>query len=212
MELRKSLMRQRGSQVPRVFSMSYQTGRWAINMLGAIAHHAISAGSKLLLLVGMLLGIMVSTPVPAAQALIHHYPDGADRMMVRSLQTLRDSQNQAWQLVLFKWVRHGQVEALHLRLVGFPGGDALAHPQSLTVALPGGDTLEADDVFPQTRLEPELADTIGEYDLQWVMQSVAATVPSNASLTLLLPLQYGDRELLVPPFAVREWRQLLDAL
>jgi hypothetical protein len=160
----------------------------------------------------MLLGIMGSMPVPAAQASIHHYPDGADRVMVRSLQTLRDSQNQAWQLVLFKWVSHGQVESLHLRLVGFPGGDALTHPQPLTVALPGGDTLKADDVFPQTRLEPELADAIGEYDLQWVMQSVAATLPSNASLTLLLPLQHGDRELLVPPFAVREWRQLLDAV
>jgi hypothetical protein len=52
---------------------------------------------------------------PIAQASIHYYPAGSDQVMYRSLQTLRDERERAWQLVLFNRLKAGLTQSIHLR-------------------------------------------------------------------------------------------------
>lgn len=144
--------------------------------------------------------------VSPALASIHAYPETADRVMWRSLQTLRDEAGHAWQVVLFKWVNRGQVESIHLRLVGFPGAAALQHPRSLQITTGTGKVLEAADVFADSLLSPDLATHVGEYDVWDPLQQIQ----SDSPLRLALPLIEAPVELPVPPFSVREWRQLVD--
>ncbi len=58
---------------------------------------------------------------PPAFASIHKYPETGDRVMFRSVQSLRDNHDKAWQVVLYKRVQSGLVNSFNLRLVGFPG-------------------------------------------------------------------------------------------
>ena len=132
-------------------------------------------------------------------ASVHTYPEGSDGMMYRSLQTLRDRSNQAWQVVLYKQVQGGLTQSLHLRLVGFPGGAALEHPHPLK-STPGTERIW---LAPET---PPVTDTsnVAEYDLLEVMRELNSTTP----LRLTVPVQGQPIELPVPPFAVEEWRQV----
>ena len=137
---------------------------------------------------------------PAALASIHHYPEGTDRVMVRSLQTLRDRSDRAWQLVMFNRLTAGKSKSLHLRLVGFPGVIELTHPHPLLITTGTEQVLSAADRLTGT----EFAPNVGEYDLRDVM----AQLDSNTPLRLALPIAPQPVELLVPPFVVQEWRQI----
>ncbi|MFQ3626899.1 MAG: DUF3122 domain-containing protein [Cyanobacteriota bacterium] len=150
--------------------------------------------------------LLLGWALPAI-ALIHPYPEGAGQVMVRSLQTLRDESDHAWQAVLFKRVRDGQVVDFRLRLVGYPGTAYLAHAKPLTISTGYGENWTAPDVFGTSRLNDDLAGNVGEYDFRDTMLRLQADTP----LRLTLPLE-GERSLslTIPPFAVREWRQLLD--
>jgi hypothetical protein len=147
-------------------------------------------------------------PAEASQiALIHPYPEGTGQVMVRSLQTLRDESDHAWQVVLFKRVQDGQVVDFRLRLVGYPGAAYLAHAKPLTLSTGYGEDWTAPDVFGTSRLNDDLAGNVGEYDVRDTMLRLQTDTP----LRLTLPLEEGrSLSLTIPPFAVREWRQLLD--
>ncbi len=151
-------------------------------------------------LMGVWLWLMVGVVQPAI-ASIHTYPEGANRVMVRSLQTLRDRQDQAWQLALFKRITGAQTESIHLRLVGFPGGATFQHPAPLRIASSTQGWM-APDVGTAAAGLPA---TVGEYDVLTVLTQLG----SSPSLQLVLSLETGDRELVVPPFVVKEWRQIL---
>lgn len=157
--------------------------------------------------VGLVLCFWLHLAHPA-QASIHRYPEADGQVMYRSLQTLRDEGDRAWQTVLFKRVNQGQVTTLHLRLVSFPGAATLQHPRSLHVTTTGSSSQwDAPDVFEIAALDPALATSVGEYDFRDVMAQLETNLPLN--LTLSLPT--GDSlTLTVPPFAVREWRKLID--
>lgn len=142
--------------------------------------------------------------MPIALASVHHYPEGDDRVMYRSLQTLRDRQDHAWQLVLFKRVAAGRTERLHLRLVGFPGVTEFAHPHSINIRLSTDRQWQAADVTAHITANAPIAANVAEYDVQAVMADLDADVP----LRLSVPLQPEPVELVVPPFVVQEWRQV----
>ncbi len=144
---------------------------------------------------------MVDSYKPAI-ASVHTYPEGAGQVMYRSQQSLRDVSDQAWQTVLFKRLKLGQVDCVHLRLVGFPG-ITLAHPRQLRITAGTGEVWTAADVG----FESSLPANVGEYDLLEMMNQLK----SNTPLRLNLPLK-NERyvELLVPPFAVQEWRSLVN--
>ena len=139
-----------------------------------------------------------------AIAAVHTYPESPTQIMYRSQQSLRDDQDQAWQAVLFKRIKQGEIDSLHLRLVGFPGQAALVHPQSLQLTTSGGEVLTAPDVSEQA---PSLAN-VGEYDFL----AVVPRLQQNPPLRLSLPLKDGRvMNLLVPPFVVREWHRVFEA-
>lgn len=153
----------------------------------------------MLRLIVCLLVLCLALGSSPALASIHYYPEGTDQQMVRSLQTLRDRGDHAWQVVLFKRTQVGETERVYLRLVGFPGVVTLKHPCPLQITTGTEQVWEAMDV-----LNPSTASNVGEYDLQAVMQQLN----SNTPLRLALPLQGSGVELLIPPFVVQEWRQV----
>ncbi|MGL5059550.1 MAG: DUF3122 domain-containing protein [Microcoleus sp.] len=139
---------------------------------------------------------------PIALASIHKYPETADRIMFRSVQSLRDNEDTAWQVVLYKRVKSGIVTSVNLRLVGFPGTE-LIHPADLTVAAGKTAIGEANDIWVLS----DLPVNVGEYDFR----QIVTKLDSNRPLRLSLPVKgQTETELLIPPFAVREWRLLLD--
>jgi Protein of unknown function (DUF3122) len=138
--------------------------------------------------------------VPAAIASIHTYPEGAERVMFRSLQTIRDRDDQAWQLVLFKRVNRGRTESIHLRVVGFPGQATLTHPGNLAIMSSDRTWIAAD-----TLLEPSpFPANVGEYNIQ----DFVTHLTLNSPLKLVLPSQDDPVELTIPPFVVKEWRAI----
>lgn len=142
---------------------------------------------------------MLSFSQPAI-ASVHTYPESENRMMFRSLQTLRDDSDRAWQFVLFKRVHSGQVESIHLRVVGFPGAGELDHPMDLQITSPQ-QTWMAADVLPTSSPFPA---NVGEYD---ALNTVTA-LTSDAPLKLELPAAKSKVLVTVPPFVVKEWRRV----
>ncbi|MEG4500467.1 DUF3122 domain-containing protein [Microcoleus sp. F10-C6] len=139
---------------------------------------------------------------PSAFASIHKYPETAETVMFRSVQSLRDTDDKAWQVVLYKRVKSGVVKSLNLRLVGFPGIE-MQHPVPLQVAAGKREVDTAKDIWS----ESDLPINVGEYDFKSIISQLA----SNRPLRLNLPVKnQNETELLVPPFAVREWRLLLE--
>lgn len=146
---------------------------------------------------------LVCARISPAIAAVHTYPESATQVMYRSQQSLRDAQDRAWQAVLFKRLQHGQVQTLHLRLVGFPGAIEVAHPQPLKITTGTGEVFTAPDRSDQLPLPTN----VGEYDFLAVITQLEQAPPLRLSLSLI-----NDQtvDLLVPPFAVREWLQVLD--
>lgn len=154
---------------------------------------------RLLAFMGVLLALFLMLGMPEGLASVHTYPEGNDRVMIRSLQTLRDRADQAWQVVFYKRVQHGLTQSLHLRLVGFPGGAALQHPSALKITTGTEKVWMAMETAPVTD-----ALNVAEYDLLEVMRQLTATTP----LRLTVPVQGESIELPIPPFVVEEWRKV----
>lgn len=154
-----------------------------------------------LLGVTLCLSLILSYPSPGT-ASIHTYPETSTQTMYRSLLSFRDSSNQAWQVVLYKRVNRGLLNSIHLRLVGFPGLVELTHPHPLQITTGTGKVWLSPDVFSELSLPAN----VGEYDLLEVMRQLDTPTP----LRLELPVE-GERfvELVIPPFAVREWLSLV---
>ena len=156
---------------------------------------------KALTVISLCLSLILAVSPPAF-ASIHKYPETAETVMFRSVQSLRDTDDKAWQVVLYKRVKSGVVKSLNLRLVGFPGIE-MQHPVPLKVAAGNREIGKANDIWS----ESDLPINVGEYDFK----SIVTQVESNRPLRLNLPVKnQKETELLVPPFAVREWRLLLD--
>lgn len=141
-----------------------------------------------------------SQPVEAS---IHTYPESSTQIMYRSQQSLRDLSDRAWQTVLYKRIKSGKLETVRLRLVGFPGLIELTHPQELQITTGTGKVWNAEDILVDSSFPPN----VGEYDFLEVMKKLE----SNTPLRLNVSLQgQQTAELVVPIFAVKEWRRLFD--
>jgi hypothetical protein len=143
--------------------------------------------------------LLTAHPSPAV-ASMHPYPEAADQITWRSLQTLRDRSGQAWQVIFFKRMQAGQVTDLHLRLVGFPGQIELSQTQPLSIAA-GTELWLANLAAPA----PDLPSNAKEYDWRSIMSRITADIP----LELTIPATpKRNIHLPVPPFVVKEWRQV----
>ena len=119
-----------------------------------------------------------------------------------STEFLRDLDYETWQLVAYKSSNNN--EKLVLRIIGYPGNLRIDHPLALDVES-GRKRWELDDV---TLLNIELAEdnrqAAAEFDLEKLMQDLTQNRP------LRLSLQGVFSELPVPPFLVKEWRNLVN--
>lgn len=156
---------------------------------------------KIVIIITVCLYLTIANSPPAF-ASIHKYPETADRVMYRSVQSLRDTDDKAWQVVLYKRVKSGMVNSFNLRLVGFPGTE-LQHPVPLKVAAGDREIGRANDIWSKS----DLPTNVGEYDFK----PIITQLESNQPLRLNLPVKNQQKTtLLVPPFSVREWRLLSD--
>ena len=117
-----------------------------------------------------------------------------------STEFLRDLDYETWQLVAYKSPNND--EKLVLRVIGYPGNLRIDHPLPLDVES-GRKKWQLDDV---TLLNTELAEdsrqAAAEFDLENLLQDISQNRP------LRLSLQGVFSELPVPPFLVKEWREL----
>ncbi len=117
-----------------------------------------------------------------------------------STEFLRDLDYETWQLVAYKSPSNNQ--KLVLRVIGYPGNLRIDHPLSLDVES-GRKKWKLDDI---TLLNTELAEdsrqAAAEFNLESLLQDISQNRP------LRLSLQGVFSELPVPPFLVKEWREL----
>ena len=117
-----------------------------------------------------------------------------------SSEFLRDLDYETWQLVAYKSSNNG--EKLVLRVIGYPGNLRIDHPLSLDVSS-GRKTWKLDDI---TLLNSELAEdnrqAAAEFNLDLLISDISQNRPLRLSLTGVFS------ELPVPPFLVKEWRNL----
>ncbi|MEG4441712.1 DUF3122 domain-containing protein [Microcoleus sp. AT9_B5] len=66
---------------------------------------------KALTIISLCLYLVLAVSPPAL-ASIHKYPETAETVMFRSVQSLRDTDDKAWQVVLYKRVKSGVVKSL----------------------------------------------------------------------------------------------------
>lgn len=136
-------------------------------------------------------------------ASLHTYHEKPEQTTFRSKQSLRDRTDRAWQIILFKRYELDQLQGLYLRLVGFPGLVTVDSQKPITIAT--GSSLQwqaTAELDPQTSALP---DYVGQYNVATVLSELSGDIPLQIDIAL------GDgslAELVVPPFAVHEWREL----
>lgn len=136
-------------------------------------------------------------------ASLHTYQEQPGQTTFRSKQSLRDRTDRSWQVILFKRYQAEELQGLYLRLVGFPGLVSLDSTQPLTVAT--GSSLQWEAVAALDPQTPSLPDNSGQYDFAKTLSELQGDIP----LQIDIPLAGGSvAKLVVPPFAVHEWRTL----
>ena len=156
-------------------------------------------------LIGSLVCIVLSLFIYAlpAQASVHVYHERPGQTTLRSQQSLRDRSDRSWQAILFKRYRADGLEGIYLRLVGFPGIVDVAPQKPLLIDT--GTSLQWQAKPKLDPPTPALPSNTNQYDVATVIGELQKAIP----LTLLVPLQgKAPSEIIVPPYAVKEWREL----
>jgi hypothetical protein len=163
-------------------------------------------GSLPTLLVALLLSGLSLLIAPGAAlavgplAQLHGHPDANGTPLLRSLESLRDLDDQSWQLV--GYCEGGPGGPLRLRIVGYPGKVRLDHPTPLQVRS-GRYRWELEDItLANDALAGDGRSAAAEFDLAPLL----ADLDEDRPLRLRLPGVFS--ELVVPPYVVQEWRQL----
>ncbi|WP_255102950.1 MULTISPECIES: DUF3122 domain-containing protein [unclassified Synechococcus] len=162
----------------------------------------IRRAGRLLLALSLVLAGLFALVAPAT-AQLHQHPSETGSPVLRSLVSVRDLDDQAWQLVAFRDGPPGA--ALRLRVVGYPGKVRLDHPTSLQVRS-GPFQWQLEDLTLESQaLSNDGRSAAAEFDLSPLL----AELSQNRPLRLRLPGVFT--ELPVPPFVVAEWRSLVRA-
>ena len=152
-------------------------------------------------------GLLFSTALvfepESAIASIHTYHERPGQTTFRSKQSLRDRKDRSWQVILFKRYQANDLQGLYLRLVGFPGIVSVSAQQPLKIATGASAQWKASPALdPPTQSLPENS---AQYDVAVAIAELAGDIP----LQVDIPLADGSTaQLVVPPFAVHEWRDL----
>ena len=140
---------------------------------------------------------------PPALASVHVYHERPGQTTLRSQQSLRDRNDRSWQAILFKRYRPDGLDGLYLRLVGFPGVVTVAPQTPLSIET--GTVLRWQATPKLDPPTPALPSNTNQYDMADIIANLEKAIP----LTLAVPLQgKAPSEIIVPPYAVQEWREL----
>ncbi|WP_216901190.1 DUF3122 domain-containing protein [Synechococcus sp. CCY 9618] len=154
-------------------------------------------------LVTLCVALVLGTAAAPALALVHAHPDENGTPVVRSLESLRDLDDQSWQVVAYREGPPGG--PLRLRIVGYPGKVRIDHPTDLEVRS-GRLAWQLEDVtLASAALAGDTRAAAAEFDLAPLL----ADLHQDRPLRLRLPKVFN--EMAVPPYVVAEWRSLQDA-
>lgn len=156
-------------------------------------------------LIGVLICMLLClwSYIPSAQASVHVYHERPGQTTMRSQQSLRDRTDRSWQTIVFKRYRADGLEGVYLRLVGFPGVMDVDPQKPLTINT--GTSLRWQVTPKLDPPTPVLPSNTNQYDVADFMADLQKAIP----LTLVVPLQNKTTsEIIVPPYAVQEWREL----
>ncbi len=118
----------------------------------------------------------------------------------RSLESLRDLDDQTWQMVVYP--KEGSQDQLVLRIVGFKGSLRLDHPTKLLIES-GLKTWKLEDI---TLENPQLLSDTRDAAAEFLLDPLLIDLKNNRPLRL--SLKGGFSELPVPPYLVKEWRAI----
>lgn len=145
------------------------------------------------LILGWCLLLLLGSPSLPAIAAIHHYPEGGDREMIRSLQSLRDARDQSWQVIFYERRQGSDRIASRLRLVGFPA--VRLSRQTPLIVEQTGRQLSLPNVTDQ---DTQLSANVAEFDSETLLPLLDRITPLRLQLD-------NEVALTVPPFMVKEW-------
>ena len=134
-------------------------------------------------------------------ALLRQHHDTPDVLRYHAQDSLKDSDGNTWQVLLFPDYSQGEAVTYYLRLVGFPGVNTFKHPQSLEIVTNQGKILTVRDAYAQSAP----AANVGQYDLT----SIVKQLSTQQSLNLLTTLA-DNRQLAlkISEEVLSEWRLL----
>lgn len=148
-------------------------------------------------------GALPTAVSATALASIHTYHEQPGQTTFRSKQSLRDRSDRSWQVILFKRYQGDSLQGLYLRLIGFPGAVSLDEQQPLKIETGSSAQWQVSpELDPQTLSLPE---NVAQYNVAEAIDALKGDIP----LQVNIPLAGGSlARLVVPPFAVHEWREL----
>ena len=147
----------------------------------------------------VLLGFLVLAPSITDAKL--QFTEGEDGVVfARSLESLRDIEQQTWQVVAYQ---QDPIEGnLVLRIVGYPGTLRLDHPTNLEVHAGLKDWSLQDITLSNSKLANDPREAAAEFELTTLLKDLS----TNRPLRFYLPKVFND--LPIPPYVVNEWRSL----
>lgn len=148
--------------------------------------------------------LVVCSPLTAFATVtqIEEYPG---QMLYQCWQTLRDQNENFWQVIAFKRIHPEGSAVVSLRLIGFADGVEFDHTQPLTLTTSMGETLTAKDSSSEISQDTPTPVNVGEYDIQFVLPQLQSKIP----LYLTLPMVTGSAiELQVPSTVIQEWQTI----
>lgn len=187
--------------------------------LSRISHPVITTFATAFVTIGLLLGLTIFPDEATAAGLlttglttgyrsttvasIHTYNEQPGQTTFRSKQSLRDRRDRSWQVILFKRYQGDELQGLYLRLIGFPGLVSFDVTKPLNISTGASKQWQTQpELDPQTQGLPENAN-------QYNVAAAIADITGDIPLQVAIPLGGGSTaDLVLPPFAVHEWRAL----
>lgn len=157
-----------------------------------------------------LIGVVDFSAPKSAAATVLYTADAANAIVVQSRRTIRDQERQSWQVIAFKSVRTDEQDLpLTLRVVGFPGGPAIAHPEPGQLIDLQQRVWLLPDRSAQVAVDPALPFSLGQYDLAAVLRQL----PTTQRLQLQLPTADAANPIVlsIPPALIHEWQTVAAA-
>ena len=125
-----------------------------------------------------------------------------EKVIKRSLESLRDLDYQTWQLIVYPSSKVSN--NLTLRIVGYPGSLRIDHPTNLVVHS-GRKEWDLKDITKESKFKVEtLNDSAAEFELSPLIAELDKNRPLRLSLSGLI------NDLPIPPYLVSEWRTLVE--